>query len=215
MTPHRTIESHDDIAEGLAELAQLDPALAAIMDEAGQVPLRRTQPGFESLAGIVVSQQVSRQSADAITGRLTALIDPLTPDQFLVAGEETWRKVGLSRPKQRTLVHVSHAVIDGTLDLHALCAMEADAAAKTMTAINGIGPWTAEIYLLFAAGHRDIFPAGDLALQAAIGAIDRMEVRPDAKMARARAESWTPWRGVAARLLWAWYGKTIRRVVLP
>lgn len=215
MAALQTIETTHDIAIGLDHLIDTDPALAAIVDAAGEIPLRRSAPGFESLAGIIISQQVSRQSADAITARLTALINPLTPDHFMAAGEDVWRQVGLSRPKQRTLIHVSQAVLDGTLDLYALCAVEAQAANESMTAIKGIGPWTADIYLLFAAGHRDIFPAGDLALQAAVGALDELDTRPDASAVRIRAESWAPWRGVAARLLWAWYGKTIRRTVLP
>lgn len=215
MATHRTIDGLDDIAEGLEQLAQTDPRLARVAEEVEHVPLRRTEPGFASLASIIVSQQVSKQSADAITGRLTRLVDPLTPGNFMAAGEVAWREAGLSRPKQRTLCAVCDAIDSDALDLHDLCRVEADRAVATMTAVKGIGPWTAEVYLLFAAGHRDIFPAGDLALQAAAADLFALDARPGDKTLRAMAESWAPWRGVAARLLWAWYGQRSGRTVLP
>lgn len=215
LATRRTIESRGDIAAGLGHLAAADERLARLAAEVKQVPLRRTDPGFASLAGIIVSQQVSRQSADAITARLTTLVDPLTLENFVAAGEAAWREAGLSRPKQRALASACTAIGDGSLDLHGLCAVEADEAITAMTAVKGIGPWTAEVYLLFAAGHRDIFPAGDLALQAAAADLYELDTRPADKALRAMAESWAPWRGVAARLLWAWYGQRAGRAVLP
>ncbi|MBO6640086.1 MAG: DNA-3-methyladenine glycosylase 2 family protein [Roseitalea sp.] len=215
MSVRQTIETHDDIAAGLTHLARTDTALARLVDDVDHVPLRRTTPGFSSLAGIIVSQQVSRQSADAITGRMVRLVDPLTPDNFMAAGESAWKEIGLSRPKQRAMSAICEAIGAGTLDLDGLCMIEAEAAIAAMTEIKGIGPWTAEVYLLFAAGHRDIFPAGDLALQVAAAAVYGLDDRPDDKTLRAMAESWSPWRGVAARLLWAWYGQTTGRAVLP
>lgn len=215
MDAPQTIETHDDIATGLVHLARADAALARLLDDVDHVPLRRTEPGFASLAGIIVSQQVSKQSADAITGRMLRLVDPLTPDSFMTAGETVWREIGLSRPKQRTLCAICDAIDAGALDLDGLCAIDAGAAIAAMTEVKGIGPWTAEVYLLFAAGHRDIFPAGDLALQVAAASAYGLDGRPDDKALRAMAESWSPWRGVAARLLWAWYGQTTGRTVLP
>lgn len=215
MAERRTIESTADIAAGLEHLAAADGRLARLVAEVDHVPLRRTGPGFASLAGIIVAQQVSKQSADAITGRLTRLVDPLTPENYMRAGEPAWREAGLSRPKQRALLAVCKAIGEGALDLHGLCGIEADEAIASMTAVRGIGPWTAEVYLLFAAGHRDIFPAGDLALQAAAGELFALDARPGDKALRAMAESWAPWRGVAARLLWAWYGQRTGRAVLP
>ncbi len=211
----RTIATTADIAEGLGHLARTDKRLAAAIASAGEVPLRRSEPGFASLASIVVSQQVSKASADAIQKRLEGLIVPLTPGQFLAAGEETWRLAGLSRPKQRTLAAISQAVIDGALDLNGLCDLPAQTAMDQLTAVHGVGPWTAEVYLLFAAGHADIMPAGDLALQAAAHRILGLDQRPTAKELRDLAESWAPWRGVAARLLWAWYGQEAGRAVMP
>jgi len=215
MDTRRTIDTHDDIAAGLHYLARTDTALARLVDAIDHVPLRRTPPGFASLAGIIVSQQVSKQSAAAITGRMVRLVDPLTPENYLAAGEAAWKEIGLSRPKQRTMSAICEAIGAGTLDLDGLCTIDAADAIATMTGVKGIGPWTAEVYLLFAAGHSDIFPAGDLALQAAAASIYGLDARPDDKALRTMAESWSPWRGVAARLLWAWYGQTIGKAVLP
>jgi DNA-3-methyladenine glycosylase II len=200
----RRISTLDDVSEGLDALCAADPRLHAVRAAAGEVPLRLSEPGFESLASIVVSQQVSRASADAIFGRLTKLVDPLTPEAILAAGEGMFREAGLSRPKQRTLLAVSQAVHDG-LDLHHLCGLDAEDAIGRMVAVPGIGPWTAEVYLLFSAGHPDIFPARDVALQSAVGQALGLQPRPGEKTLIALAESWAPWRGVAARLFWAYY----------
>lgn len=201
----RRIESLDDIAEGLAALIRADPRLAPAAARAGEVPLRRTAPGFASLAAIVVSQQVSRASADAIFGRLTRLLDPLTPQAVLARGEAPLREAGLSRPKQATLLAIAAEVAANGLDLDALCGLDPAEAMARLTAIHGVGPWTAEIYLLFSAGHPDIFPAGDLALRIAAAEALGLDARPSARQLYAMAESWSPWRGVAARLLWAYY----------
>jgi len=209
------IDTADEIARGLAFLRATDPRLAAVIAEAGEVPLRRSEPGFASLASVIVSQQVSKQSAAAIWDRLTRLIDPLGPATFLAGGEDAWREAGLSRPKQRTLVGVSEAVIEGRLDLDHMCRIDGAAAIAEMTAIKGIGPWTAEVYLLFAAGHPDIFPAGDIALQAAAADAFELPSRPTEKQLRAMAESWAPWRGVAARLFWSFYAARRGRIVVP
>lgn len=211
----RPIDSESDIARGLQALRRCDARLGAVIDESGPVPLRRSKPGFASLASIVVSQQVSRQSADAIWGRLTRLIDPLEPGRFIAGGPEVWRAAGLSRPKERTLVAVSEAVLSGDLNLEYLCRIDGEAAIAEMTAIKGIGPWTAEIYLLFSAGHPDIFPGGDIALQNAVADAFGMAERPSDGELRVIAESWSPWRGVAARLFWAFYAARRGRTIVP
>ena len=204
----------EDVERGLDELVAIDPHLERIRDLAGEVPLRLSEPGFRSLASIVVSQQVSRASADAIFGRLVRLVDPLTPQAILSADESLFRDAGLSRPKQRGLVAVAQAVADG-LDLHHLCTLEAQEAMALLTAVPGIGPWTAEVYLLFAAGHPDIFPARDVALQTAVGHALGIEPRPPEKALIAIAESWSPWRGIAARLFWAYYRELKGREAVP
>lgn len=200
----RRISTIEDVSDGLAALCALDPRLEPVRLRAGDVPLRLSEPGFHSLISIVISQQVSRASADAIFGRLTRLVDPLTPEALLAAGEDTFREAGLSRPKQRAVLAIAEAVRDG-LDLTGLCGLDASEAIRAMTAVPGIGPWTAEVYLLFAAGHPDIFPARDVALQTAVGHALGIDPRPGEKALIRLAESWSPFRGVASRLFWAYY----------
>ena len=199
-----TIETAADIAAALAALRRLDPRLEPVIDLAGPVPLRRQAPGFASLAEIIVSQQVSKASADAIYRRLLGLIDPLEPEAVLAAGEDALRAAGLSRPKQKTMLAVAQAVAGG-LDLHHLCGLEAEDAMARMVALHGIGPWTAEIYLLFAEGRPDIWPAGDLGVQAGLHRIFALPERPDEKQARAMAEAWRPHRGAVAIFTWHCY----------
>lgn len=208
------IATLDDIGRGLDALCALDSRLQAVRGRAGAVPLRLSEPGFGSLASIIVSQQVSRASADAIFGRLTRLLDPLTPQAVLGAGEAVFREAGLSRPKQRGLLAAAQAVADG-LDLHRLCSLDAAEAIAALTAVPGIGPWTAECYLLFSAGHPDVFPARDVALQSAVGHALGIDPRPPEKALMRIAESWTPWRGVASRLFWAYYREMKGRDAIP
>lgn len=203
--PLNRIETIDDIRRGLDELVAIDPRLAPVAATAGDLPLRRSAPGFASLVEIIVSQQVSTASAGAIFGRLTRLVDPLTPAAILSADDDLFRAAGLSRPKQRTMIAAARAVADDGLDLHGLCETGAQEAVARLTAVHGIGPWTAQIYLLFCAGHGDIFPERDVALQAAVGDALGLESRPGDKELARIAESWSPHRGVAARLFWAHY----------
>jgi DNA-3-methyladenine glycosylase II len=208
------IATLEDVSRGLDALCRLDPRLASVRALAGEVPLRLSEPGFHSLASIMISQQVSRASADAIFGRLTALLNPLTPQAVLQASEATFREAGLSRPKQRGLVAAARATADG-LDLHHLCRMDAQEAMALLTAVSGIGPWTAQVYLLFSAGHPDIFPERDVALQSAVGHALGIAPRPGHKALGLLAESWSPWRGVASRLFWAYYRETMGRDAAP
>jgi len=208
------IATLDDIAHGLDALCTLDPRLEKVRGMAGDVPLRLSRPGFRSLASIIVSQQVSRASADAIFGRLANLLDPLTPQAILEADDALFREAGLSRPKQRGLIAAAQAAADG-LDLHHLCSLDAKEAMAMLTAVPGIGPWTAEVYLLFAAGHPDIFPARDVALQSAVGHVLGIAPRPPEKALIKLAESWSPWRGIASRLFWAYYRETRGRDAAP
>lgn len=209
------ISGPDDISAGLAALVLLDPRLGAVVRVAGEVPLRLTEPGFASLVSIVVSQQVSRASADAIMGRLAALVAPLDAAGILAGGEDALRSAGLSRPKQKTVLALAESVARGEIDLDHMTRIGADEAMTRLTALHGIGPWTAEVYLLFCAGHPDIFPAHDVALQSAVGHAFGIEPRPSAKALYVLAESWAPWRGVAARLFWAYYRDMRGRDALP
>jgi DNA-3-methyladenine glycosylase II len=203
-----TIETLDDIQREMASLVRLDPRLKDICEIAGIVPLRRSPPGFESLSSIIVSQQVSKASADAITARLVSIGALVSPQAFQVLDDAVLLSAGLSRPKLKTLRFVSQAAANGALDLATLCTVDADAAMAALTSISGIGPWTAEVYLLFCAGHRDIFPSGDIALQNTLQAIFALDERPSAKQAALMAKNWAPHRATASRLLWAYYGAT-------
>lgn len=200
----KRISTLEDVADSLDALCRIDPRLLAVREKAGDVPLRLTEPGFASLVSVVVSQQVSRASADAILGRLTALAVPLTPETLLSAPDTLFREAGLSRPKQQALISVSQAVAGG-LDLGTLTELDAEEAIAAMVAVKGIGRWTAEVYLLSAAGHPDIFPARDVALQTSVGHALGISPRPGEKMLIQIAESWAPYRGVASRLFWAYY----------
>lgn len=209
------IRDEGDIERGLAALLELDPRLRPVAAEAGAVPLRLREPGFEGLAHIIVSQVVSRASADAIWGRMRARLGSVTADGYARLEPEAWRAFGLSRIKHDTLARVADAVVGGGLDLHALSAESPEKALSELMAIKGIGPWTAEVYLMFCGGHADVFPAGDVALQAAVGMAFGHEERPLAKALAREAAVWTPWRSVAARLFWAYYAAKTRRDALP
>jgi DNA-3-methyladenine glycosylase II len=200
----RPIETERDVARALKKLLSADPRLVPVAEFAGPLPLRRQAGGFEGIASIITSQQISIAAAASIWTRFKAAVDPFTAEQFLMTRDETLRAVGLSRPKIRTLAGIAAAAADG-FDLVAVHDLPADQAIATMTALKGIGPWTAEIYLLFCVGHPDIFPAGDLALQRAVHTGLNLRKRPDEKRLRKLAEKWTPWRGVAARLFWSYY----------
>ncbi|MCO5064838.1 MAG: DNA-3-methyladenine glycosylase [Rhizobiaceae bacterium] len=203
----RRIATQEDIGEALDALCRADARLRDVRTIAGDIPLRRNPPGFASIAAVVVSQQVSTASAAAIFGRFRQLLDPLTPEAVLAAGDPLFREAGLSRPKQKALLAIAGAV-QGGLDLEAVALLDGEQAMAALTAIPGIGPWTAEVYLLTAAGHPDIFPSKDVALQAAVHHALGLESRPTHKALEALAESWSPWRAVAARLFWAYYRST-------
>jgi DNA-3-methyladenine glycosylase II len=199
------ISNLSDIETGLVELLESDRRLIPVYEVAREVPLRLSSPDFAGLASIIISQQVSKASAEAIFGRLARLAEPLDAPAILGAEDDVFRQAGVSRPKQRTLVEIAGAVACKQLDLAGLCAMDAEVAIAELTRIKGIGPWTAEIYLMFCAGHRDIFPADDLALQEAVRSAFGMRERPGHKQLRLIAQDWTPWRSIASRLFWSYY----------
>jgi DNA-3-methyladenine glycosylase II len=211
----RRIDSTDDIAEGLMVLGRSDARLARVIELAGPVPLRRKPPGYAALAEIILSQMVSKASASALWRKLERAAGEISPEAILGLSPEAMREAGLSRAKAETLCRVGSAVIGGELDLEHLCNLEARAAIRAMTAIKGVGPWTAEVYLLFCAGHPDVFPAGDVALQSAAGHALGMEARPSQRDLAVLSEVWSPWRGVAARLFWAYYAAVMRRDATP
>jgi len=211
---HR-IDTEADIAAGLGALVAADPRLAEVAAVAGTLPLRRRPGGFAGIAGIVVSQQLSTASASAIWGRLAAAYDPFTPQSLIKARADRLARLGLSRPKIHALKAIARAIAGGVLDCEALPDMPADAAHRALCAVHGIGPWTADSYLLFCLGHPDAWPAGDLALQEAARLAFGLPGRPSAKQITVLAEPWRPWRAVAARLLWAYYRAIKQRDAVP
>lgn len=192
------------MVEGLAALRAADPALHRAMDAVEHVPLRRSTPDFEGLARIVIAQQVSVASAKAITARTIDTLGALEAHRFSDADDDALKACGLSRPKQRTLRAIADALpdVDAFARLNAMHVAEMEAELVT---IKGVGPWTAQIYVLFCVGHADTMPAGDLALQKAAAWALGYEERMSAQALTERAEAWSPWRGVAARLLWSYH----------
>ncbi len=200
----RLIETEDDLSEGIRALRRKCAIARLMHDAAGMPPMRRRPAGFEGLARIVVGQQLSVASAAAIWGRTAALVDPFDAPRLMAIPDEELRAVGLSAGKVRTLRAIANAV-EGGLDLGGMHGMSEEEVHAALTAISGIGPWTADIYVMFCLGRADGFAAGDLALQVALQMAAGLETRPTARELAEFAERWRPWRGVAAHLLWAYY----------
>ena len=203
MTAHIHTEADLDLA--LKSLIAADPRLAPVLALAGRPPLRRREGGFAGLAAIVCAQQLSTASAGAIWGRLTQLSDPFDHTAVLRARRDKLARVGLSAPKIRTLKAIAKAIDAGDIDLATLTDIPADTAHDALMKLHGIGPWTADIYLLSCLGHADAWPGGDLALQEAARLAFGMKRRPTTKEMGPLADIWRPWRAVAARLLWTYY----------
>jgi DNA-3-methyladenine glycosylase II len=213
MTSRIITEADLDVA--LAALIKADDRFNHALTLAGRPPLRKRADGFAGLAAIVVSQQLSTASAKAIWGRLEAALDPLDHIAVLRARAAKLARVGLSAPKIRTLKAIAKAIDCGALDLRALVDMPADEAHRTLTAVHGIGPWTADIYLLACLGHTDAWPAGDLALQESARLLFKLKARPTAKEMQPLAEPWRPWRAAAAYMLWTYYRAAKQRDGAP
>ena len=193
------------LSKALDILVQREPKFQPVLDEIGTVPLRRAQPGFEGLAQIITGQQVSKAAASAIWDRLKQEMPVMDAHNMAHGDDEPLIKAGLSRPKQRTMRALAQHILDTQMDLAALVDEPADQAIAKLVEIKGVGPWTAECFLLFCGGHPDVFPAGDIALQQAACEIFNMRGRPNDKKLRERAKKWRPVRAAAARILWAHY----------
>lgn len=188
--------------DGLAALIASDPDFGTILARAGPLPWRTRSPGFPGLLQAIVAQMISNQAAAAIWGRLRALPGALRPEGLLALSDEALRGAGLSRPKVAHARILADAFLDGTLSAAGLDAMDDTAAIAAIAGVKGLGIWTAEIYLLFAMGRMDVFPAGDIALAAAAADLKGLSERPNPKALRALAQAWSPYRSLAARLLW-------------
>lgn len=196
----RLIDAEADLAEGMAHLAAVCPVWARVLPQIGPIPLRRRPDGFAAILDAVISQQLSVASANAIARKLAAAgLD--TQSAILAASDEALRACGLSAPKIRYLRGISAA----GLDFDALAALPDDEVIAILTALPGIGRWTAEIYLMFALGRADAFCPDDLALQESARLMYGLPERPKGRALAELARPWQPWRSVAARGLWAYY----------
>lgn len=211
---HR-LDTEADLDRGLAFLLAVDPRLQDVLAVAGRPPLRRRPAGFPGLVAIMIGQQLSTASANAIWSRLAAAYDPFVPAALRRARVARLKQVGMSDAKIRALKTLATALASGVLDLEALANMAADEAHRALVAHHGIGPWTADSYLLFCLGHADAWPAGDLALREALRLALALAERPSVKEMQTIAEPWRPWRGVAALLLWSYYRAVKRRDAIP
>ena len=194
------IETQEDILKGLDFLGKIEPKFASAIKVSGEIPLRRREGGFNALLEMILSQQVSVASANAISKRLG---EAGYKDQNKLAGstEEKIRTCGVSRQKARYIL----ALAKSDLNYEVLHKLPDEEVIKTLTSIPGIGIWTAEIYLMFSMGKRDVIAAGDLALQESAKLLFELPQRPTEKDLRKMATKWSPWRSVAATLLWAYY----------
>jgi DNA-3-methyladenine glycosylase II len=191
-----------ELKESLDALAERDPRIAAALDRAGYPEPRISAPGFETLLRAIVGQQVSIKAAASMWAKLTAAVgDPPRPEALLEASDEALRGAGLSRQKASYARSLAEEVVSGRLEFAALPADDEEAIAR-LSAVKGIGRWTAEIYLLFAEGRRDVWPAGDLAVQIEAGRILGLPERPSEKRLRELSEAWRPHRGALAVFTW-------------
>jgi DNA-3-methyladenine glycosylase II len=209
------IHTQADLETAVHVLIEQDPRWQPVFAKSGMPAIRRREGGYAGLCSIVCGQQVSTASAAAIRARLFAAFEPFHHDTVRLARGDKLARLGLSRPKIRAVKEIGHAISRKHIDLDAVAAMEADQAHAALTALHGIGPWTADIYLLFCLGNADAWPAGDLALQEAARLAFGLKQRPDAKAMANLGEKWRPWRGVAAHLLWAYYHVVKRREGAP
>jgi DNA-3-methyladenine glycosylase II len=211
----QVIRNDEDVRQGLEALLKLDARLRPIASATGPLPLRLIEPGFAGLAHIIVSQMVSRASAQAIWSRMCDVDGPPTAEAYARLDPDAWRRFGLSRAKADTLSRIAVSILEKRFDPAGLALETQKEALSRLTAIKGIGFWTAEVYLMFCCGHADVFPAGDVALQAAVAMAFEREARPAARELAAEAAAWAPWRSVAARLFWAYYAVRLKRDSLP
>ena len=200
-------------AHGLRTLTQADARLAAVYDSLGPPPFWSREPGFPTLLRIVLEQQVSLASALAAFRKVSEIADPLTPERFLTLSDEDLRAAGFSRQKTAYGRSLSQGLVSGELDLAALHDLDDNAVRNSLTRVKGIGPWTAEVYLLMALRRPDVWPAGDLALATAVAEVLSLPQRPGPDELKEISGPWRPWRAVAARLFWHHYLSTDRKTL--
>lgn len=193
------------LAKGVAALCKTDSDLKAVVDQFGLPPLWGRKQGFATMLQIILEQQVSLASAKATFDKLNNALDELTPKIFLQFDDAELKTFGFSRQKTRYGRILSGALLSGELDLVALNELDDEGVRDELTRLTGIGPWTANIYLLMALRRPNIYPPGDIALAKAMQAVKKLDARPSNEEQLAIAENWKPWRSVAARILWHYY----------
>jgi DNA-3-methyladenine glycosylase II len=200
--PHR-IASQAHLDDAVKGLRAADKRLHPVIKRVGPLPHRKhREEGFEALVSIVVNQQLSVAAADTIFGRVKDKVAPFTPEQLLATESEVLRACGLSGPKQKHMKSIASAIVDGSLDLKRVRNMHDDDARAHLVAVKGIGPWTADIYLMSSLGRADIWPVADVGLQAAIHRAFGLRKRPNEKQMEKLSKDWRPYRTVAARMFW-------------
>jgi len=193
------------VAGAASVLGAADPDLGAALARLGPPPLWDREPGFAALVHIILEQQVSLASARSAFDRLRESLPSLGPQSFLTLDAPALRSIGFSGQKGRYCRNLASAILEGSLDLEGLAVLPDDRVHDELTRITGIGPWTADIYLLMALGRPDIWPAGDLALVAAARDLKGLASPPSPAEFQTLGEPWRPWRSVAARILWNHY----------
>ncbi len=201
----RTIETIDDLKEGVAYVCDREPAFQRVVDAIGLPPLRRKPSGLKGLVEIITFQLISLKAAAAIWARVEVQFGEFDPIAMQSASDEAYSACGLSRPKIVAIRAVLEHVNNGKLSLTNMEMAENSDVFSQLTAIKGIGPWSAHIYLLASLGRSDVFPYGDVALQESAKLLFGLESRPTAKELQNQAIPWQPWRAAAARLLWSHY----------
>jgi DNA-3-methyladenine glycosylase II len=206
--------SQAGLVQAARQLAARDRDLDRVFKNLGPPPMWGRTPGFRTLLRIILEQQVSLASAEAIFRRLTRDVDPFTPARFADLGVDHLRSLGVTRQKAAYIVHAAEAVRSGALDLGAVARMDDAGVASALTRLKGVGPWTANIYLLMALRRPDVWPPGDIALIRAVVAVKRLRRSPTVEQVERVAEAWRPYRSVAARMMWQFYlaQRTIPRV---
>ena len=202
---HLKVLNSKTFKTALSELSVSDKDLKAVLNQFGPPPMWSRDPGFSTLIYIVLEQQVSLASAKATFERLKISVSELTPGNFLKLDDVTLKQIGFSRQKTSYCRNISLAVEEGSLPIDQFDKMPNDNVRSELQKIKGIGPWTADIYLLMALNRPDIWPGGDLALVSAIQKVKNLSDRPTAEEFKLLGNLWIPWRAVAARILWHYY----------
>ena len=193
------------LRRGARALARAEPRFAAVVQRHGPPPLWPREPGFATLALLMLEQQVSLAQARTMYARIASAVGEITPRNVAKLGEAGLREIGVTRQKSDYLARLANDLNTGALDLTALATMPDEQAIQALDALHGVGSWTANCYLLFALRRPDVFPAADLALMEAVRQLWKLRVRPSAESLERRAAAWRPHRAVAARLLWHYY----------